>query len=124
MENHLLIMLILSISFLTVAFLTWFFIHRARAKERLALIEKGIDPSQLANISRISWLKIGIVTVAASTGLIIGFILESLLQSGHGLENHSALQSWQFPLPILLMFLFGGIGMIVGHIIEKPKGQP
>ena len=110
------ITVLLILFFLTALFLTWFFIHRARTKERLLLIEKGIDLSNLPKSGnfRINfpWLKIGIIIISISIGLIIGaFLMSSTL--------FHRIAGGQFPL--LLMFLFGGIGMVLAYFIDKPQ---
>src|ERR1035437_2875064 len=99
---------ILLMFFLIGIFLTWFFIHKAREKERLLLIEKGVDLSKLpiSGKFRISfpWLKLGIIVTSTSFGLLLGVILSSIPffeQITHG------------KLPLLFMFLFGGIGFIL-----------
>jgi hypothetical protein len=109
---------ILLICFLTGLFLTWFFIHRARAKERLLLIEKGIELSNLPKNGyfkvKFPWLKIGIVITSISIGLILGAFL-TVNPFFHNMAGGN--------LPLLLIFLFGGIGMILAYIIDKPQEQ-
>jgi hypothetical protein len=110
--------LILLIFFLTALFLTWFFTHKARVKERLLLIEKGIDPTSLPKSGSFKfifpWLKIGIVITSISVGLLLAAILMEMpffSKIADGL------------LPLLLIFLFGGIGMILAYLIDKPQEQ-
>ncbi len=110
---------ILLICFLTGLFLTWFFIHRARAKERLLLIEKGIDLSNLSKNGyfkvKFPWLKIGILIASISFGLLVAFILNKIqfFRTNAGERDTSS----------LFIFLFGGIGMILAYIFDKPKEQ-
>jgi hypothetical protein len=107
---------ILLMFFLSGIFLTWFFIHKAREKERLLLIEKGVDLSKLpiSGKFRISfpWLKLGIIVTSISTGVLLG----TLLMPVYG-DEKSGLY-----MPIF-MFLFGGIGFILASILDKPKEQ-
>jgi len=104
--------------FMACVFFTWFFIHNARTKERMLLIEKGIDYSNFPNSGNFSikfrfpWLKIGIIITLISIGCLIGLIIEPFAPS----NIHGA-------IPILFMFLFGGIGMILAHFIDKPKEE-
>lgn len=102
--------------FMACVFFTWFFIHRARTKERLLLIEKGIDLASLPKSGkfRISfpWFKIGIVITSIATGLMLGVFLMAIPFFAH-------VAAGQLPIP--LMFLFGGIGMILAHFLDKPK---
>jgi len=105
---------ILLMFFLTGIFLTWFFIHKAREKERLLLIEKGVDLSKLPISEKFKinfpWLKIGIIVTSISTGVLLGAILMPFY------GNPKA----DLFMPIL-MFLFGGIGFILASILDKPK---
>ena len=109
---------ILLIFFLTALFLTWFFTHKARVKERLLLIEKGIDLSNLPKNRNFKiifpWLKIGIVITSISIGLLLGAILVEV-------PFFSEIAGGQ--LPLLFIFLFGGIGMILAYLIDKPQEQ-
>jgi len=109
---------VLLIFFLTGLFLTWFFIHRARTKERLLLIEKGIEPSNLPTTGnfkfKFPWLKIGVVVSSVSIGLLLGAFLTTL-------PFFERIAGGQ--LPLLLIFLFGGIGMVLASFIDKPKEQ-
>ncbi|MEX0646421.1 MAG: DUF3149 domain-containing protein [Balneolaceae bacterium] len=100
---------IIFVTFVIVAFLTWFFIHKSKEKERLLLIEKGIDYSQLPdrkfNFS-FPWLKLGTVV----TSITIGTGIAVIIMENGGHEGF---------VP-LFMFLFGGIGMIIAHYVDKP----
>ena len=103
--------------FMACVFFTWFFIHRARTKERLLLIEKGIDLSSLPKSGQFKanfnfpWLKIGIMITSISVGMLLSVIL--LLNNVTNLDI----------LHPTLMFAFGGIGMILAHYIDKPKAK-
>ena len=105
---------ILTIIFITLsifAFLTWFFVHKSKEKERLLLIEKGTDYSDLPDRDsfnfKFPWLKLGIVITSIAVGTGIGvFIMELGIDEG---------------IVPLSMFLFGGIGMIIAHFADKPN---
>ena len=102
---------ILLFFFLTGLFLTWFFSHKARTKERLLLIEKGVDISNLSmGPSPFLWLKIGILLFSTALGLLLGALLRYQ-------TNITAFQTGDTSL--CTMILFAGIGMIVGHFVEK-----
>lgn len=101
---------IIFLAFLTAGFLAWFFTHKSREKERLMLIEKGIDvPDKESGFSfsfRFPWLKVGIVITAISTGILMGVVVTTLT------DFHNDL------VPVF-MLLFGGIGMIIAHYVGK-----
>lgn len=101
--------------FIITVFFTWFFIHRSKEKERLLLIEKGFSPSELPEKEvfgfsfKFPWLKVGCVITSGSIGLIFGiFIYKMKVMPVDGSE------------PLIGMLLFGGIGMIIAHYLDKP----
>lgn len=104
--DPLLLVLIILLAFLTLGFLVWFTIHKSKEKERLLLLEKGLDASDLPERSTFSfpWLKLGCVITSSVIGLIPGLILELPFEDS-----------------IIGMFLFGGIGLIIAHYLDKPN---
>lgn len=82
---------------------------------RLAMIEKGMDPSHLVervdeNSKKYASLRFGLLATGAGLGLIIGNILMRTLPMGE--EN---------PEPIVLssLLLFSGAGLVVYHMIAR-----
>jgi len=100
---------IVFIFFMAGVFLTWFFSHKAKAKERLMLIEKGIDlpASQQSKIfeGNFPWLRVGVVVIGMGVGIIFG------------------VTSHNFGMTMGGVFLFGGIGMFLASFLDKPKVQ-
>lgn len=112
------IMPILLMFFVTIVFLTWLFSQKARMNERMFLIEKGIDPSTLPKCGEFKfyfpWFKIGLIITGIALGLLLGVFLNLIpffkqVASGN--------------LPGIFLFLFGGIGMMLAHHLDKPKAQ-
>jgi hypothetical protein len=101
------ILSIVFIFFMAGVFLTWFFIHKAKTKERLLLIEKGIELPQLSKekyfLNNFPWLKVGIVAAFIGMGIIFGA----------GNQERGIATGW--------VFLFGGIGMVIANYVGKPK---
>jgi hypothetical protein len=99
------------ITFLILGFLTWFTVHKSKEKERLLLLEKGMNPSELPGQTMFSfpWLKLGCVITSAVIGLTLGIVLESL-------DFFDAAQG-------IGMLLFGGIGLIIAHYLDKPSAE-
>ena len=96
-------------------FLASFFTRRAKFKEKMILIEKGLDIKDLNLLNekryKFPWLKIGIVITSASIGLAFGmFWLRKL--GVNGPEG----------IPMVMMMLFTGIGMIIAHFIRRTEG--
>jgi hypothetical protein len=87
-----------------------------RRKERLALIAKGIDASIFeSSKNRNSSLKWGLLLVGTGIGILLGKVLAA----------YTTLQ--EEPAFFSMICLFGGIGLIVYHLIanklEKTSGQ-
>lgn len=103
---------ILFLALLTAGFLAWFFIHKSKEKERLIMLEKGMEipqpESKVKSGFTFPWLKTGILLVSLSIGLFIGIMLEYHFD-----------QYWG--APPLFMVLFGGFGMIIAHFISNQK---
>lgn len=83
---------------------------RARNKERLALIEKGADASIFFSTegkkgSKHVLLKIGLFLVGIAIGVVAGYLL-----SLTGMNEHAGYVS--------MIFLFGGLGLIVYYPIS------
>lgn len=108
---------IITVAFIAAIFFTWFFIHKSREEERRLLIEKGVELSELPERGSFKfnfnfpWLKVGTVITSASIGLMIGVILiqQDLLDNGGE--------------PLLGILIFGGIGMIIAHYLDKPNDK-
>ena len=100
---------IIFLAFLAAIFLAWYFTHKSRERERMLLIEKGLEVPDYKggwNFSfRFPWLKIGVLITAIGVGLIIGNFLKVLTEMRE--------------LAPIMMLLFGGIGMIVAHYVGK-----
>ena len=83
-----------------------------RKKERMLLIEKGADASIFASKSETApSLKWGIFL----TGLAIGLLIGNLLENYVGMRAEVAYFS--------MIFLFGGLGLIIYYLIEKKKSK-
>ena len=129
MLNDSIFILIIVIFFFTAIFFTWFFIHKAKTKERLLLIEKGVELSNIPRRRRFKfpWKKIGIVIVFGAFGVLFGGFLESFNlfkpeESTTPLFEMSILHQNGI-LSLLFMYLFGGGGMIIAHYLDKKKGN-
>ena len=104
------------IAFIICAFLVWFFSHRAKHKERLMMIEKGLNvdkhPQKESNF-RFPWLKLGILIIGLSIGLLIIGLLATfdLLHKGGN------------TLPLSVLGICGGISMVIANYINSGKNR-
>lgn len=103
------------ISFFAAVFLAWYFYLKARNKERLALIEKGVDVSEFYTKSdlkfRFPWLKIGIIV----TGISIGFALGLFIIADPNFSFEEG------PVVLATSFFFGGVSIIIAYFVDKPQ---
>ena len=91
-------------------FLAWYFNHKAKAKERLLLIEKGIDIQELLQNQKPSntFLKISVVII----GLGIALALQAILLR-FGVNDE--------PPYLAVLFLCGGVSLFIVHRINLRK---
>jgi uncharacterized membrane-anchored protein len=91
-------------------FLAWYFVQRARFKETIILIEKGIDIKDLnlkENKKRYSpWLRIGIII----TGTALGALL-------------TAITHFSYKTATSVILLFIGVSVILAYFIDAEKAQ-
>ncbi len=79
-----------------------------RKKERMALIDRGLDPRSFENpTTSFSTLKYGLLL----TGVGFGILLANIIVSIGAMDNEPAYFSF--------VALFGGIALIIDYIIEK-----
>ena len=80
-----------------------------RNKERLLMIEKGADPSIFSwKLGRLG-IKIGLMAVGIALGVMAGQLI-----------THTTKMDKE-PATISMIFLFGGIGLIVEHFLAKKE---
>lgn len=82
-----------------------------RRKERMAMMEKGIDPSTFIPPKRASSsaLKYGILLISIALGIFMGKYLAST--GMFQFEEEAAYFS--------MIFLFGGVGLVIYHFMAK-----
>lgn len=99
------IVLILGITILGYVFFT------ARHRERMSIIDKGVDPSLFVSKGKTSTfftLKLGMLAVGVSLGIIVALILGEIFED---LPVE--------PVVIAMILLFGGVSLIVNFTIES-----
>ncbi|CAN5605279.1 hypothetical protein BH10BAC3_BH10BAC3_04100 [soil metagenome] len=100
MEKNIFIlfMLVIVLALLTIAAVSYLYIT-AKNKERMALIEKGLNP----NLARSDfWIQVGLIAGGIGAGLMFGDIVNS---------NYGP----------LFAILFAGAGLVVYNITRKAK---
>ena len=96
---------IMTLSFFVAIVLTVKYISAARNKEKMALIEKGIDISEIYKKKdyRNATLKSGMFLVGIALGLFVGFFLTEI-------SSINAVVSY-----FSMILLFGGLSLIIFH---------
>ena len=82
-----------------------------KRKERMAIIERGIDAPSFQSKPKagVFALKIGLLFIGVAVGLLLG----SILVETTSIHDESAYFS--------MIFLFGGIGLVASHFLEKKE---
>lgn len=93
---------------LCLTFMVYIFLN-ARNRERMAVIEKGLEPEMLNFSADSKWmiLRLGMLMIAVGLGFFIGFIL----------EEHSHLPP--AASQVTLVLIFGGLALIANFFIER-----
>ena len=109
---------------LLTGFLSWYIYLRTRNKERMALIEKDKDVSEIFARPKTSfsfqfpWLKVGIITTGFSVGWLVAILVQELINSQSG--NHSVNSG---AVIMGVIFLFTSISILVAYFVDKPKNK-
>ena len=107
------------LGFFASIFLGWYYFLQARNKERMALIERDKDVSEIYAKRefrfRFPWLKLGMLI----TGVGFGLTLTSLMMMNPTLEQ--VVNRTDGLVIAASIILFGGISMVIAHYIDKPK---
>lgn len=108
-EVFAIIMVIISIVGLFVMIV---YLRKFQNTERMAMIEKGVDPAVFTKKQRggtSGALRASLLLVGAGVGLLFGYLLES----STGMEA---------PLPYFSMLvIFGGLGLGTAYLVEEKK---
>ena len=101
--------LLIPIVFFALTFATLYVYLTTRNKERLALIEKGADPSlfkqKVESGNGYGIFKLGLFCIGIALGIIAGYFLND-----SGMDEGPAFFS--------MIFLFGGIGLVVSFLLQ------
>lgn len=86
-------------------------VHLAK-KERMAMVERGMDPRrykpQTAPFQNLKW---GLLLIGAGLGLFFAYVLDHTVFKASEDENAAIYFS--------LIAIFGGLGLFVSYLIEK-----
>jgi len=103
------------LGFFAAITLSWIFYLKARNRERLALIEKGVDAPDAFKAAKFPWLKIGIVIIGICLGAAL-VVLSYMFKPGLSRQFFAILL-------ILSGLFFGGIAMVIAHYIDRKREE-
>ncbi|MCE1199081.1 MAG: hypothetical protein LWW85_08950 [Marinilabiliales bacterium] len=110
--------MIVWLAFFSSVSLSWYFYLQARNKERMALIEKNADVSEIFKVRqfklRFPWMKLGMIFF----GMGLGLFLSTILGLNYEPLRNNAVAAM---LAIGLMMVFGGGGAVVAVLLERQK---
>lgn len=89
------------------AFTMIVFLRKFENDERMAMIEKGIDPgTKRRRVSAIGTLRLALLAIGVSIGLLLGNILEVNIRIREEVAYFS------------MVLLFGGLGLLTSYLIQ------
>ena len=90
----------------------------SRHRQRMAMIEKGMDPGNL-NMKEVPFrnLRNGMLMMGIGLGLFLGYIMDTYM-IGYGPDGEVG----DTPLPYFIMVLLcGGLSLVLHHVIVSRK---
>lgn len=85
-------------------------------KEKMAMIERGMDPGLTKSAPQPFWsLKIGLLLVGCGVGLIVAIFSVRAVFGANTYENEGQAVAIYFGS----IGIFGGLGLVVSYIFEK-----
>jgi hypothetical protein len=102
--------ILVPLAFFALIFGSWYIFITTRNKERLALIEKGASPELFKSKADLNSdfrsFKLGLFLIGIALGIVAGYFLNQ-----GGMEEEPAYFS--------MIFLFGGIGLVISFFLHK-----
>jgi hypothetical protein len=87
-------------------------------KERMAMIEKGMDfGTTKAQPQPYKNLKWGLLLIGAGLGLFLAFVLDNTVFNNADQWGHKQNE----PIYFSLIAIFGGLGLFISYLIEKKE---
>ena len=86
-------------------------------RERMAMIERGMDPrSSKKPINRNYVLTWGLLLIGAGVGLFLAYVLDHTVFAGMNNDDNPAIY-------FALIAVFGGSGLFISYLIEKKEAK-
>ena len=101
--------ILITVSIAAAIVLSLYFYYKARNKERMAMIEKGMYKFEATRKSPMRGLKFGLLLLGIGIGIFAGYIIDTYL----GIVSGAAYFS--------MMLLFGGLSFVLSYYIEEKR---
>lgn len=99
--------ILIPISMFTCMFGVLYVFLTTRNKERLAMIDKGADPSIFAQRKTRIGIKLGLLAIGVALGILMGQMVTHFTSMN------------EEPAVTSMIFLFSGVGLVVEHFLAK-----
>lgn len=95
------------------------YLRRIENSERMAMIDKGLDPTLFATRKKSTSgaLRTALLFIGVGLGFVSGHIWAEAVSTGFGYGNDN-------PIPYFsCIFIFGGLGLLTAYFIEEKKNK-
>lgn len=99
--------ILVPLSFFLTMFGIIYVVFSTRNRERLAMIEKGVNPQDFVEGRKRFGIRIGLLSMGIATGILLGQLIA-----------HTTKMDIE-PATFSMIFLFGGLGLVVDHFLAK-----
>ncbi len=93
------------------------FLRKYENEERMAMIEKGINPHGLnpggtkSRLNPSGTLRFALLAIGAGIGLLVGNVLENMMRFEEGIAY------------IAMVLVFGGLGLLASYVIQLKQDE-
>ncbi|MEI6123181.1 MAG: DUF6249 domain-containing protein [Bacteroidota bacterium] len=101
------------ISLFIGGFITIVFLRKYQNDERMAMIEKGMEPSQRKKGNGFGTLRFALLTIGVGLGILIGFIIIRIMAT-----NDESVTGAVYGSTVLI---FGGGGLLSAYLANKKR---
>jgi hypothetical protein len=105
--------LLVSLAAIAAIFGVLYVLLMTRYRERMSLMERGLSPKEFNNKNAVqsATLRFGLLLIGISIGIMLGNFVA---------EHFNVPRQGAF---IAMMFLFGGISLVISYLIEKKSNK-
>lgn len=101
--------ILIPFSFFLTLFGIIYVVVTARNRERLAMIEKGVNPADFVEQRRRLGIRLGLLCIGISLGILAGQMIGHFTMMSRG------------PATFSMIFLFGGLALVIEHFLSRKE---